>query len=160
MDLFIVRHGEAVDEAPSGADADRWLTAKGRDVTRRVARWLAEDAARRPAAIWTSPLVRAVQTAELVAGIVTNDDVSVAVELTPGGDLDRLLKRVAKRDGSPLAFVGHEPSLSALAKELLGDVAWQGFKKSGVCKVSWAGKGHARFEWLLVPKDMRVVTSL
>ena len=65
MEILLIRHGHAVDEAPGLDDGGRWLSGKGRKVTRRVARWLSEKKKRRPVALWTSPLVRAVQTAEL-----------------------------------------------------------------------------------------------
>ena len=38
MDILIIRHGEAVDEAPGLGDAGRWLTGKKRKMTRKVGR--------------------------------------------------------------------------------------------------------------------------
>jgi len=161
MRILIVRHGEAVDEADGLGDAGRWLTPKGREVSRRVARWVAEDAGRRPAVIWTSPLVRAVQTAEILAEAAGVLDVEVVRDLSPGGDLGRL-ERVLRRDqaGGALALVGHEPSLSELAGALLEESNWPGFKKSGVCGLDVEARGAAKFAFLLVPKGMRIVTDL
>ena len=156
MQILIIRHGQAVEEAVGLGDAGRWLTAKGRKVTRKVGRWLGKSEKRRPAVIWTSPLVRALQTAELIAaGVGYEGELKACAELSPGrdpGDLIKLLSS-AEIDGA-LALVGHEPSLSLLANALLGDVGFSGFKKSAVMGLSWAdGKGELRF--LLDPAEMK-----
>jgi phosphohistidine phosphatase len=66
MKLYVVRHGPAEDAATSGADSDRALTAAGRERVRAVARALIEiDEV--PRLVVSSPLVRAVQTGEIVA---------------------------------------------------------------------------------------------
>jgi phosphohistidine phosphatase len=173
MDLLIVRHGQAVEDAPGLGDGGRWLTAKGRKVTRRVARWLAKRKDRRPAAIWTSPLVRAVQTAEILAETMGLDgDVSVVAELCPGRDASELIRLLSLYRGpEPLALVGHEPLLSALSTDLLGGAAWSGasagaggearprLKKSGVLSLRWDGRGSASLRFVLDPKEMSVVTG-
>src|SRR6185503_13331725 len=84
MEILLIRHGEAIEVAPGLGDDGRWLTKKGRKVTRRIARWLAKREERSPVEIWTSPLVRAVQTAEIVAERCRPKDVSVHAELSPG----------------------------------------------------------------------------
>jgi phosphohistidine phosphatase len=161
MDILLVRHGEAVDEAPGLGDAGRWLTGKGRKVTRKVGRWLADRSERGPKEIWSSPLVRAVQTAEILAeqGEIV-DGVSVAIELSPSHDPREVLKRLDQHAGDgPLALVGHEPNLSMLTTALLGDIAFPGFKKSGVLCVSYKN-GSATFRFFVVPKDMQIVTDV
>jgi phosphohistidine phosphatase len=139
MDILLIRHGQAVDDAPGLGDAGRWLTPKGRKLSRKVARWIAKSGKRTPGAIWTSPLVRAVQTAEILAGEVGfKGDLRACLELSPGHDPGDLLKLLAGDaiDG-PLALVGHEPSLSLIANALLGDVGFTGLKKSGVLGLTW-----------------------
>ena len=156
MEILLVRHGHAVDDAPGIGDAGRWLSARGRKVTRRVARWLAKNKKRRPVLIWTSPLVRAAQTAEILAAAAKyKGEIRALAELSPGRDPGDLLKLLAEeRCEGPLALVGHEPSMSVLAKALVGDLGFGDFKKSGVLAVSWEdGKGRARF--LLDPAEMR-----
>ncbi len=164
MELLLVRHGDAVEDAPGLGDNGRWLTGKGRTVTREVGDWLAEHGKRRPVEIWTSPLVRAVQTAEILASSAKlEDEVSVLAALSTHGDPYAVLRAVAARKSSkhgPLALVGHEPNLSMMAVKLLGDVGWPGFKKSGVLAVSWTGDEHAEFRFVLVPKGLRVIDSL
>ncbi|MRG97922.1 phosphohistidine phosphatase SixA [Polyangium spumosum] len=169
MDLLLFRHGEAVENAPGLGDAGRWLTAKGRKVTRKVARWLDERGSRRPTAIWTSSLVRSVQTAEILAAeIGLEEEILVRPELAPSGDLSDLIRLLEAHKGrGPLALVGHEPGLSMLARSLLGEVSWPGIKKSGVAAIRFApapegedGRREASFRFLLQPKGMAVVRSL
>ncbi len=139
MDILLIRHGQAVDEAPGLDDGGRWLTAKGRKITRKVARWLAKSDRRCPAVVWTSPLVRAVQTAEIVAAAAgTKGELRACAQLAPGHDPGDLLKLLAGETGEgPIALVGHEPSLSLIAAALIGDTGFGGFKKSGVMGLTW-----------------------
>lgn len=162
MELLIIRHGKAVDEAPGLGDGGRWLTGKGRKLTRRVAGWLAKQKDRRPAAIWTSPLVRAVQTAEILAEAAElTEEVSAVAELSPTRDTAELLRLLSLHQGAqPLALVGHEPSLSMLVTSLLGDVGWTGLKKSGVVAVSWDGRGPGKQRFVLDLKEMKAVSPI
>ena len=88
MKLYVMRHGPAADLAESGSDDDRALTASGRERVRGVAKALV-DAQEAPLRILTSPLVRAVQTAEIVALVTKLDDregkLEVRREVRPGG---------------------------------------------------------------------------
>jgi phosphohistidine phosphatase len=162
IQILLVRHGEAVDQAPGLGDEGRFLTPKGRKISRRMARWLAKRDERSPAAIWTSPLVRAVQTAEILAERARPCEGVVAKgELSPNADPREVLELLAAYEGpGPLALVGHEPLLSLVGRALLGDVDWEGLKKSGVLAVTWDGAGPARMRFLLKPKDLSVETRL
>jgi phosphohistidine phosphatase len=150
MKVLLIRHGQAVDEAPGLGDTGRWLTEKGRKITRKVGRWLGKSDKRRPAAIWTSPLVRAVQTAEIVAEATGFEgEIKACSELLPGRDPGDLIKRIT--DEPPeglLCVVGHEPSLSLVASALLGDIGVSSLKKSAALALTWdptTSKGTASF---------------
>jgi phosphohistidine phosphatase len=156
MEILLIRHGQAVDDAPGLGDAGRWLTAKGRKLTRKVARKLAGNRKRRPVTIWTSPLVRAVQTAEILAAEASfRGEVKACSELSPGRDPGDLIKLLGSEGlEGPLALVGHEPSLSLIAVALLGDIGLGGFKKSGVVGLTWEnGAGKLRF--VLDPAELK-----
>lgn len=156
MMILLVRHGRAVEEAPGLGDEGRWLTAKGRRRTREVARWLGAKTKRKPTTIWTSPLVRAAQTAEILAAEVGFEDVVEACEeLRPGRDPGDLVKRLQQQPrGGVLALVGHEPSLSLIAGALLGEAGVAPLKKSGVVGIDWSqGEGALRF--VLDPARMK-----
>ena len=85
MKLYVMRHGPAEDFAPSGRDGDRALTTSGRERVRAVAKLLATEG-EAPRMIVSSPLVRAMQTAEIVAAELGIDNVETGHELAPGGD--------------------------------------------------------------------------
>lgn len=157
MKILLIRHGQAVDEAPGLGDTGRWLTEKGRKITGKVARWLGKSGKRRPTAVWTSPLVRAVQTAELLAcGVGFEGEVRACSELMPGRDPGDLLKRLAEtREEGVIALVGHEPSLSLIAQALLGaDLGLGELKKSAALGVVWEN-GAGRPWFLLDPVKLK-----
>ena len=144
MLLLLIRHGHAVDDAPGLGDTGRWLTEKGRTTTHRVARRVRKLKKLRPATIWTSPLVRAVQTAEIIAAVIEPEgEIKAVAELSPGRDPVDLvaLLGVAPTPG-PLALVGHEPTLSQILRVLAGETGIDSIKKSGIVVVEWEeGKG-------------------
>jgi phosphohistidine phosphatase len=155
MIVVLMRHAHAIEASPGLADADRWLTGKGRKVARKVGAWLAKPK-RRPHVVWTSPLVRAVQTAEILAGACDLiEGVSVCGELSPGGDPGDLLRVLAAHEGpSPIVLVGHEPSLSLIATSLLSDPSWSGFRKGAVLAVEWSGAGKAERLYAADPVEL------
>jgi phosphohistidine phosphatase len=111
--LFLVRHGDAGDpEAWKGPDDSRPLTAKGRRDARRSARGLARQES--IDVLCTSPLVRAVQTAEILADALELDEVGVWEELRPEIPVQTLLERVAREDAKRLAIVGHDPQITGV----------------------------------------------
>ena len=68
--VHLARHGEATYETGAVSDGDGQLTAAGRAQARRLAEALRGE---RVARVWTSPLARAVQTAEIAAGLLGVD---------------------------------------------------------------------------------------
>jgi phosphohistidine phosphatase len=133
--LYIMRHGPAEDRAASGRDFDRALTASGRDRVRDVARALHEGG-EGPHRIITSPLVRALQTAEIVAALVKLADqggtVEVRRELSPGGDAPGLVRELLEAGAKRVMLVGHEPDLADLAAHLAGRDFRAGLQKAMV----------------------------
>ena len=119
--MFLVRHAAAIDETLELRDPHRHLTAQGRTQARELGdrlRW--HDC--EPTHIWTSPLVRAVQTAELVAaGLGATCPVDVVPGLAPGESLRAVTSALeALPAGAKVVLFGHEPGMSALAAMLLG----------------------------------------
>ena len=111
MRLYLVRHGEA---APGEPDEDRLLTSTGREQARRLGERLREASAA-PAAVLHSPLVRARETAELIAA-----ELDVAPEpderLAPGATAAGVREAVAGRGDT--VVVGHQPDCGRIAAEL------------------------------------------
>ena len=129
--VYVMRHGPAEDVAPSGRDFDRALTAAGRDRVRRVADELLKRQ-ETPKLIFTSPLVRALQTAEIVAALSPPEQpVSVRREIAPGGDMNELLREQLAAGARRVMLVGHEPDVSTLVGTLAP--GWgSGFEKGMV----------------------------
>ena len=127
---YIMRHGPAEDESHSGNDFDRALTASGRERVLRVAQELVARG-EAPRVILASPLVRALQTAELVAQVCRPaEPVRVRREIAPGGDVRGLLFEVIRSGQPRVMLVGHEPSVSDLVAGVLAEGFSQGFEKA------------------------------
>ena len=90
MLLTLIRHGEACAPTAALGDRGRALTIRGREESQETGRALASRGLV-PSQIWTSPLVRAVQTAELVAAALPYDRVIEARgDLYPSSDVEEL----------------------------------------------------------------------
>jgi phosphohistidine phosphatase len=166
MELYLLRHGMAVERGGRGFedDAARPLTAKGRRQVRKSAGAIAKLAGPFDL-ILSSPLLRAKQTAEIVArkwGLKKRLKFSNA--LAPGGAARHLVRLLGREKPAPktVLLVGHEPDLSLLVSLLTcGRQELQlDFKKGGLCKleagVLRAGK-CAQLAWLLTPKQLRML---
>jgi phosphohistidine phosphatase len=122
VQVFLIRHAEAIDETLELRDPHRHLTTHGRAQARALGerlRW--HDCT--PTQVWASPLVRTVQTAELVlATLGTELLVTSEPALAPGEDVRPLVQRLEKLPADAVAvIVGHEPILSGLGALLTGD---------------------------------------
>ena len=159
MKLYLMRHGPAEDRADSGLDGDRALTEAGRKRVKSVARLLV-DVGEVPSHIITSPLVRAVQTAEIVALTTKMDSrsgsVEVRRELSPGSGAEAgaMAQRLSTEGCKRVLFVGHEPDLSALASSLLGAFD-RPFDKAMVIGLKLPLLGMARLRFVLDAKALR-----
>jgi phosphohistidine phosphatase len=116
MRLYLIRHAHAVD---ADEDAERPLSAKGREQVKRLAKFLHESDALHPEEIWHSPLLRSHQTAKLLAKRLELIAPLIEVEgLEPEDDPRATALRV-KNLRRVVAIVGHEPHLSGLASRLV-----------------------------------------
>jgi phosphohistidine phosphatase len=153
MDLYLIRHAHAADGARYHADGDRPLTAEGRQKAQAVGAALVKEGARFRA-ILSSPLVRAVETAELIAisgGYA--GALSISPALTPDAHPSEMLAAVAAEDG-PVALVGHEPSMGALLSQLLAR-AGLALQKGAAVKLKWRpGDERAELIWVITPRHL------
>lgn len=149
-----MRHGPAEDDAPSGQDFDRALTAPGRERVRQVARELLR-CSHAPLLILTSPLVRALQTAEIVA---QHAEVALPLqvrrEMAPGGNARSLVYELARNQARDVMVVGHEPDVSSLAAGLLPQGFARPFEKAMVVAIeAEEGKPFAQ-RFVLEPRGL------
>ncbi len=123
MELILFRHGHAEERGSREKDDDRELTDKGRDIVRRVAKSLKCFLPKRHTIyIWTSPLIRARQTAEIVANVLEIRRVTELPAIA-SGDLTMLSEELAKLGtGTCAIIIGHEPYLSEWSEQISGVV--------------------------------------
>lgn len=115
MRLWLLRHGQAEPQARS--DAERALTAHGREEVRQMAVQLQ---GRRLGAILASPYVRAQQTAALVReALGFTDGIHTVPWLTPDSDPREVLKQLDRYAQGELLLVTHQPLVGALAGLLI-----------------------------------------
>ena len=138
MYLTLIRHGNASAPTADGGDQGRILTAAGRADIRTTGKALKAEGVR-PDAVWCSPLVRAVQTAELVATeLAFGGEVEAYPFLEPHGSLGALLATLGERPELEVVVIaGHEPFLSGAASLLLG-LRVSGFPTAGAFHIELA----------------------
>ena len=152
--IYFLRHGKAAPRA-TWADDDglRPLTPEGEALMRREAKGI-RRLGLTPDVIIASPLVRARQTAEIVAeALGARDRLVEDARLAHGFDA-RCLERLAaeRSEATQLMVVGHEPEFSATIAELIGGGCVD-MKKGGLARVDVAGPGleDGVLAWLLTP---------
>jgi phosphohistidine phosphatase len=165
MKLYLVRHGLAEPQSRTGRDFDRTLTADGRQRVHLVAIELGKRA-EAPKRIIASPLRRAVETAEVIAGALGLDlNGETSDDLSPGGDAAALVTRLLTDRARKVMLVGHEPDMSSLAARLWPPFS-RGFEQAMVLglRVRCAQSDPARADgfqvrarFVLEPKDLRWV---
>ena len=162
-ELYIMRHGIAAaggtPEYPE--DAKRPLTPEGKKKMQEISKGLKRLGV---AVDWivSSPLVRAVETAEIVApALLSEGQVENSETLSPGGSPEALVAHLAKHPNRRrVLVVGHEPDLSVLAARLVGagrhvNLA---FKKGGCCLIEFEEfppRSPGQLTWWLSPRVMR-----
>ncbi|MHB8877606.1 MAG: phosphohistidine phosphatase SixA [Myxococcaceae bacterium] len=121
MKVFLVRHGDADAEVPEGlGDEARALTAKARQAVSLHFAALA-DRVQGIDLVLTSPLVRAVQTAQILSATLRHDgQLKAHRSLLPDMPVGAIETVLREHTGKSLVLVGHQPSMGAMAAHLLG----------------------------------------
>jgi phosphohistidine phosphatase len=166
MNLFLLRHGRAVEGGglDSAHDFARPLTAAGRSQLRQIAATLRVMALRFDV-IWSSPLVRAQETAGIVAAALKiKTEPVLADELKPSGDIKKLIQSIAALAPPPenILLVGHGPDLSQLISLLVTGKTGAGFvlKKCGLAQLeieTLRTEKCATLVWLLTSGQMELM---
>jgi phosphohistidine phosphatase len=165
MNLYLMRHGIAVtaDQPGIESDSERPLTAKGTKRMRRAARGLRRLGISFDALL-TSPLVRARQTAEIVADALGLEaQLEEIPELAPQSSVDHLISRLTRfQDKEHVLLVGHNPLLGHAASFLIAgkkEISLEiELKKGGLCRIEIDGLPPGTpgtLHWFLTPKQLR-----
>ena len=162
MMLYILRHAAAEEAGSSGDDGARKLTERSKEKMRGAAAGFRAMGIKFDA-ILTSPLVRATETAELVAGAYDNTPPPQVLPALATGiaaaDVVSALRAFAKQD--EVMIVGHEPQLSAIASILLtgsGDAAHLKLKTGGCIAIDLPARferGGGELRWMLTHRQLR-----
>ena len=161
-ELYIIRHGLAEARGDAWPDDNkRPLTDEGMSRMRKSVRGLARIGVSIEV-ILTSPLVRARQTADIVAGgLDPRPSIVIVDSLAPTGSYAAVVKDLEKHARKcRLALVGHEPMIGELAARLIGSRHPIEFKKGAVCRIdvdNLPPAGPGDLQWMLPPKMMRAL---
>jgi phosphohistidine phosphatase len=162
MNLLIIRHAiaEEAENPTETDDARRALTSAGRRKMRRIAKNLVRLVDHIDLLV-SSPLLRARQTADIIAAIQPGSERDTTDTLVPGSDPQAFLSWIEKNGAAELvAVVGHEPHLGSLITFLLcGNVDSRvELRKGGACLLSLQSgprAGGATVQWLLTSRQLR-----
>jgi len=145
MKIYLIRHAHASPSAGQ-PDAHRFLSSDGRTTARGVGRRLHQEGVAFDA-VFTSPLVRAVQTAELICeSLHYTGLIETMATLSPGCAPQPAAKQLVS-SSSAVAAVGHEPTISDLGAFLVGRPGFPPFRPGQVCLIedgvsSWKLQPH------------------
>ena len=160
MDIYILRHGIAVERGTPGykKDSDRPLTKDGEEKMRQIAEAMLGMGLKFDL-ILSSPYVRAQQTAKIVAKAL-GEEVTYTKSLVPDADPLDLIAEINDEKPHTVLLVGHEPDLSQLISMLACGTTAGTFelKKGGLCKLTAETITFgqcATLNWLLTPKQLR-----
>jgi phosphohistidine phosphatase len=162
FEIYVIRHGLAEERGDAWPDdTKRPLSEDGVSAMRKSARGLARLGVGIDVVL-TSTLVRAKQTAELVAGgLNPRPPVTTAESLAPGGTYQEIIADLEKQTRRKrIAIVGHEPGIGEFAARLIGSRHPIEFKKGAVCRIdvdSIPPSGPGDLRWLLPPKILRSI---
>ena len=163
MILYVMRHAEAVERGETLQDEWRYLTEKGRLVAEKMSSEITRIG-RKPRLTITSPVTRAVQTAEIAAEKACRRNVVIASRLLlPGTDVSELVTYLKGcGDAKRVMVVGHEPQLGSLVATLLGREDKAISLKKGACVALALDPDKddtpAGFLWYLAPGRKRVMS--
>ena len=162
MRLYFLRHASASDVAPS--DAERKLTKEGEEESRIAGAALAELGVK-PAHVFSSPLVRARQTAEIAAKeLKFSRRIEILDELLNDTSTPALLNALKRYgDAHELLLVGHVPSLSEHVAALIGAKNAEGLplgKGSITClELEQRRIGAGQLRWMMRQKQLRQIAE-
>lgn len=115
MILYLIRHGQAVDSAPSGADADRSLTLIGAEQAKALAAYLSNESSEHNAGVGVeviaSPYVRTHQTAAPIWEMLGQSE-KVDDRLAAVSSVSQIIEVIGGSASESVAVISHNPIIS------------------------------------------------
>ena len=154
--LWFLRHGEA-EPHDARPDPDRRLTDRGEEQSRAAGRALATlDISFQ--AVFSSPRVRALDTARLACEEIANDRILIDDSLSGGFDLDDAIELTAAAgDDKRVLFVGHNPDFEQVVHDLTGGEI--DLKKGAIAAVRMRGQRRGELLVLLRPREITLIAQ-
>lgn len=162
MQLLIIRHGIAEDAAPGGDDSSRSLTSVGEKKMKKISAGLASIVESLDV-IGASPLLRAQQTAEIVANAYGDLTAHTVQALSPGSKPSALVDWLGQHSSAEVvAVVGHEPHLGMLVTWFMTGAGESRVElsKGGVALLEFSSRpsaGSGVLQWLLTSSQLRSI---
>lgn len=156
MNIYLIRHAEAENISLGIKDYNRKLTQDGEKILFKAAKgW--QNLITSFDFLVSSPLIRALQTAQIVKEVYEfKDEIIVDSKLAPGSYVESIIEISNSLKGNNIAFFGHEPDFSQHTSDLISNSISQiNFKKSTIAKISFEGKakiGRGILEFLIPAK--------
>lgn len=152
--IILLRHGVAEELSEEKPDETRELTSDGHRAMKKIGKGLAEIF---PGAetIVTSPLRRAMQSAEWIAHAYDSMPLEISTALAPDTDETRFRELLASVKERRVILVGHEPSLTTCMFALTGMSGTIELKKGGCYGVRIDAEGAGRLQWMLPPRALK-----
>lgn len=150
MKVYLIRHGEAVS---SESDPERPLSKKGCADIKKVASFIKPQKITVDH-IWHSGKLRASQTAEILADVVTVKDCSAHKGLKPNDNVTAIANELEAYDTN-LMLVGHLPFMANLASLLVSGKEFTSvvsFDAGSIACLKRSDPGQWHIEWMLTPK--------
>ena len=156
--VYVLRHEEAAYDYPNYAgDRGRPLTERGRRQSARTAGAIRRMGLR-PDVLASSPLVRAVQTAEAVSKCV-GAEVQLWTALQPERRPSEALDKIWRSGADSIMVVGHEPHLTGLIRAMIsGGGASISLKKGALAYVRLLEPAYGELRYMLTPKQMGMIS--
>lgn len=158
MKLIFLRHGIAEDKKNSDSDMDdslRELKKGGRSETKLMVK-VFKDLFKEVDVVYTSPMARAAQTAEVILKYFPKKQFEIMETLDSSLAVEEFLKAIKSlKYNSTYCFVGHEPHLSTAISRLLGarENSVQ-LEKSGIAVLQGDSFSDLRISMLVAPQSL------
>ena len=167
MEVYILRHGDANPQTKKAVDdSKRSLSEAGIKEIENVS-WLFVKFVIKFDRVFSSPLKRAKQTAEIIMKNQKKSELIELNELKPEGSIEEVCKKISKqKEESAVLIIGHNPLLANLANYIINSpeslTSRVSLKTGGLIKIKIIAtepKLKGELEWLLSPKLIRKVSK-